>query len=745
MTRAAFAYLLGLLSVFAAARATAQQSENPIHPTFRPLSSNGGLATTRADVSASATCGGCHDVAYIASHNQHGDGLHSASCIDCHLDRKVDLLALDDTGFLPRASLRIGPPAAENCAQCHGLVRGAGVAVAIPDDLAAPAGGVDALPLTLTEGAIISPAARGDSFLNFAGKSELDAPWDVHAAKLVDCVACHHAANNPARTDTRNQLAYLSFDPRQASPAAYLSRPDHRLAKRDCQSCHAPEKAHAFLPYRARHMEKLACQSCHVRAPLGPAAELVDETMFTRRKQPLVRYRNRPAVGEDLDNAAWLEPLVPTLVTRTSEDGRARLAPANLVTRFRWTSRAGDVPRETLLRAIFQGDDYAPALRAVLDADRDGALEPRELPLDTPEKVSVVRTRLEALGVVLPEIRGDIETHLLTHGMPGRAQALAECSACHSETKAAGSYLLAGYLPGGVVPTLRAREDLRIEGTLSQRGSTLVLERSPVARGLHVLGQSRDTWSNTLGFGIFALVAAALSVHAATRVLLRARQPARGVASPHAALERDYVFGWYERIWHWTMAASGIVLIATGLLIHTGTSGGRGLTTEVHIHNAAALLLMANAFLGFFYHSVTTAIRQFIPERAGLLRRLLDQVDYQARGIFYGGPHPRNAPGAKLNPLQQLTYLGLLNFLFPLQVASGVLMWVVGEWPSAEASVGALSAVAPLHNLGSWLFLTFFVLHVYLVTTGRTVSEHLTTMLTGYRERESAAEREPRP
>jgi thiosulfate reductase cytochrome b subunit len=96
-------------------------------------------------------------------------------------------------------------------------------------------------------------------------------------------------------------------------------------------------------------------------------------------------------------------------------------------------------------------------------------------------------------------------------------------------------------------------------------------------------------------------------------------------------------------------------------------------------------------------------------------------------------PEPSNAPGQKLNPVQQLTYLALLNILFPLQIVTGLLIWAAGRWPEVATALGGLGFVAPLHNAGSWLFLSFFVLHVYLVTTGRTPSEHLESMITGYR------------
>jgi thiosulfate reductase cytochrome b subunit len=180
-------------------------------------------------------------------------------------------------------------------------------------------------------------------------------------------------------------------------------------------------------------------------------------------------------------------------------------------------------------------------------------------------------------------------------------------------------------------------------------------------------------------------------------------------------------------------AAAGIGLIATGLEIH-GTRGPvlLSLPVAVAVHNTFAVILIVNGFLALFYHLTTAAIRNFIPQPRGFLASALEHMTYQARGIFYGESHPRNAAGQKLNPLQQVTYLALLNVLFPLQIVTGALIWAVGRWPEVATAVGGLRYVAPLHNLGSWFFLTFFVLHVYLVSTGRTPTDHLKSMITGY-------------
>jgi thiosulfate reductase cytochrome b subunit len=156
------------------------------------------------------------------------------------------------------------------------------------------------------------------------------------------------------------------------------------------------------------------------------------------------------------------------------------------------------------------------------------------------------------------------------------------------------------------------------------------------------------------------------------------------------------------------------------------------MSSAVLVHNAFAVVLVANASLSLFHHVTTAAIRSFLPEPHGLLARILEHLEYQTRGIFRGAPYPGRPVGQKLNPLQQLTYLGLLNLLFPLQIVTGALIWAVGHWPAVAAAVGGLSVIAPLHDLGAWLFLSFFTLHVYLVTTGRTVGEHLRSMATGY-------------
>jgi thiosulfate reductase cytochrome b subunit len=736
--RAALAALL----LSSAATAAAQQAVNPIHPLVTPLDAAGRKTRATEAVDVDRTCGACHDAAWIGAHSGHATAKVKATCVQCHLDGgRLELSAdrLDAEGRLARQHTRIGPPRAQSCAACHGVIgapAAAGATLALPADLEAPPEGHRTWSLTLGEGAIVSPRRMSESFLNLDGKAALSGPWDVHAAKLVDCVACHFAANDPVRTDAKQgSLRSLTADPRRPTTAEYLVRPDHRLAKQACRACHDPQKAHDFLPYRSRHMAVLSCQACHLAGPRGPAAETVDATVATPTGGPAIRWRNlarRP--GEPL-NAAALTPFRPLLVERVEADGARRLTPVNTVSRFRWVSGPGrqEVPFATVAQVFLEGGEYAPAIQEAFDADRNGRLDEGELRLDSRLKTELVAARLAAAGVAAPAIEGTLDVVPLAHGVGGRADALRDCGACHgASSRLAADWTIAGHLPGGTLPVPPEGARVTLAGLVTPApGGGLRLAQDPGAAGrLHVLGHAREGLTNTLGFALFLAVFLGVSGHGLVRLATRRHRPPlpRAAGGPRA-----YVFGRYERIWHWTMALSGVVLIATGLEVHgTGLGAWLGLPRAVSLHNAFAVVLMANAGLALFYHLTTRAIRNFIPAPDGFLARVLEHMAYQGRGIFFGGPHPQNAPGHKLNPLQQITYLALLNVLFPLQIGTGLLLWAAGHWPEVAAALGGLSTVAPLHNLGSWAFISFFVLHAYLVTTGRTPTEHLESMITGY-------------
>ena len=749
--------ILALILVLGAATvSSATPPPNPLHPSFKLLDAQGNVIQRAGiDPDQQKTCGQCHDTAFITGHTIPAHQQKNISCLSCHFkcERSIDCGkvtftadAFEPDGMLKRQWLKIAKPTAANCGTCHGLATPAEGPVAIPRDYRAaayPAGSQESAHhlLTRNEGAIFSAEDVSEALLNLADREKLMCPWDVHARKVLQCTDCHYAPNNPQRlSSTTKPAALLRGEPRRENLSEYLQKPDHRLYTASCQSCHDPMKGHEFLPYPARHFEMVACQSCHVPRQLGPAEQMVDATLLDESGSPLVTYQGMKDEPVNL-NIIYNEGSVPSLVPlkETDKSGTTvRLTPVNLVSRWYWTTGDSQEPisRETLQGALRQNGKYRPELIAALDQNHNGKVDRSELRLDTPEKRQTVEKLLVAAGVKNPTLRSEVKVHKVSHGVAGRCRALSDCAACHGpNSRLKEGILLATWTPGGQVPPWKGTEGLGGQIETAANGNVVWKANTAVQDRLYLFGFTAKNWSDRLGLLMLVGVVLGVTLHGGYRLISRRRYP------PHVFnTRREYIFTGYERLWHWVMAVSVIALILTGLQIHfPGRINLFGASRAVSIHNFFAVVLMINAFLALFYHLATAAIRQFLPEREGLAEELTNQTKYYLRDIFKGLPAPfRRTPERKLNVLQQITYFSLLNVLFPLQIVTGALIWLVGTYPSFGPMVGGLSIIAPLHNLGSWMFISFLVMHVYLSTTGHTVLAHVRGMIDGYEEVEVA-------
>ncbi len=64
------------------------------------------------------------------------------------------------------------------------------------------------------------------------------------------------------------------------------------------------------------------------------------------------------------------------------------------------------------------------------------------------------------------------------------------------------------------------------------------------------------------------------------------------------------------------------------------------------------------------------------------------------------------------------------------------------QYEVISLDVDGLSTIATFHTLGAFILVAFFVAHVYLTTTGATVTSNLKAMVTGYEEVPDPAKQE---
>jgi thiosulfate reductase cytochrome b subunit len=174
-------------------------------------------------------------------------------------------------------------------------------------------------------------------------------------------------------------------------------------------------------------------------------------------------------------------------------------------------------------------------------------------------------------------------------------------------------------------------------------------------------------------------------------------------------------------------------LAFTGFEIH-GTYTFFGFKDAVRYHNIATYMFIGLIVFAIFWHLTTGEYKQYIPT----FENIKAQLNYYIFGIFRNAPHPtKKTVLSKLNPLQKLTYFGLKVLVIPLSVSSG-LLYMFYRYPSRygiEAiNIQTLEFIAIFHTVAAILLIAFLITHLYLLTTGKTVTSNLRAMLTGFEE-----------
>ena len=196
-----------------------------------------------------------------------------------------------------------------------------------------------------------------------------------------------------------------------------------------------------------------------------------------------------------------------------------------------------------------------------------------------------------------------------------------------------------------------------------------------------------------------------------------------------------YIYRSFERFWHWMQAMLIFFLAFTGFEIH-GSYQFLGYADAVRYHNVAAYMFLILIIFAIFWHLTTGEWRQYIPT----IHNIKSQLNYYIFGIFKNAPHPtKKTVLKKLNPLQKLTYFGLKMMVIPISVTSG-LLYMLYRSPSTQGieaiNIGTLQIIAIAHTIGAFMLIIFIIVHLYLITTGETVTSNLKAMLTGYEELE---------
>lgn len=203
-------------------------------------------------------------------------------------------------------------------------------------------------------------------------------------------------------------------------------------------------------------------------------------------------------------------------------------------------------------------------------------------------------------------------------------------------------------------------------------------------------------------------------------------------------MKMEYIHPLPVRIWHWANMVCFVVLILTGLQIrYVGSVDIINFRAAVLTHNFTGFALGAIYLVWLVFYVVSDKKKAYHPilNPMQYFRETIAQVRYYGYGIFRGDPDPFHVnPYHKFNPLQLLTYQVIMLIMLPLQFYTGLMLWDVQTFAGPIAALGGIRVVDTVHVLIFIFFVGYILTHPYLVTIGRTPTEHIRSMVTGYEE-----------
>jgi predicted CXXCH cytochrome family protein len=216
-------------------------------------------------------------------------------------------------------------------------------------------------------------------------------------------------------------------------------------------------------------------------------------------------------------------------------------------------------------------------------------------------------------------------------------------------------------------------------------------------------------------------------VHGGLRILTRRKGPI------HLPEEKIYLHPLIERIWHWFQALCIVMLIITGIMLHWSEHFRGWFQWSVSVHNWFGMAAVVAWAVWLVYNLVTGRISHYIPKKGEIPHGMIRQAQFYGYGIFKHEPHPY-APTEdnKFNPLQKIAYLKFQLFILPILLISGVLYMYPENFKGIINAIGGMAILGTVHLILGALFAAFLVAHLYLATTGETVSENFKAIITGY-------------
>jgi thiosulfate reductase cytochrome b subunit len=202
------------------------------------------------------------------------------------------------------------------------------------------------------------------------------------------------------------------------------------------------------------------------------------------------------------------------------------------------------------------------------------------------------------------------------------------------------------------------------------------------------------------------------------------------------AVKKIYLHPLPLRIWHWVNALMVMVLIITGIELRIpGIAALPPNNTPLLVHKFAGWAMTVSFVVWLVYGLISGNLSRHFMIRRRDLKGVFRQAKFYLFSIFRGEENPfRPSPDEKFNPLQKLAYEAIMCIFTPVLVITGVLFSDILFLRKYILLLNGVKVLDAIHVMGTYVFVLYLVIHIYMSTLGRKATSHIKAMIVGYEE-----------
>lgn len=204
-----------------------------------------------------------------------------------------------------------------------------------------------------------------------------------------------------------------------------------------------------------------------------------------------------------------------------------------------------------------------------------------------------------------------------------------------------------------------------------------------------------------------------------------------------AKSKRLYLYPFWLRIWHHVNAVLMIILIITGLSMQYSNPEYPVIRFDLAVswHNLAGIMLTISYFIFLIGVLFTSIGRYYVIKTEGLATSFAKQLRYYLIGVFRGEKNPfQVSEKRKFNPMQLITYNLIMHAITPITFITG---WALIYPETIVLNVFGYSGImltSLVHTIAGFLISIFLIIHLYVITMGKSTRENLKSIIYGYHE-----------